>query len=49
MGEPTPLAHRVRDKIREKHAKCDDACPLGKIWAEDVQEILDAADEEKET
>lgn len=41
---PSELAHRVRDKVREKHSSCHpEACPLSLVHAEDVQEILDTS------
>lgn len=39
------LAHRIRDLLRAEHKRCrNPACALSLVWAEDVQEILDARD-----
>lgn len=45
---PGDLAHRIREQLRAEHSDCNvqggtTDCHLGKLWAEDIQEILDAA------
>lgn len=43
--QPSELAHRIRNKLRAEHERCrNPGCALTFIWAEDVQEILDARD-----
>lgn len=40
------LVARVEAVLRERHGACDaSACPLSRIWAEDIQEILDVVAE----
>ncbi len=35
----------VRDAVRAKHAPCDPkVCPLARVWADDVREIIEVAD-----
>jgi hypothetical protein len=41
--EASEMAHRIRDLLRAEHTRCrNPACALAMVWAEDVQEILDA-------
>jgi hypothetical protein len=49
-GQPSELAHRIREQMRAEHARCGDnvkpqfrSCFLALLHAEDIQAILDSA------
>jgi hypothetical protein len=37
------VPERISEQLRIEHAACDDACPLARMRAEDIQEILTLA------
>jgi len=41
---PSDLANQIREHLRLAHEDCR-LCKLGELWAEDIQEILDLAQE----
>lgn len=44
---PSLIAQAIRERLRVGHRPCDNLCPFKNLWAEDIQLILDMAEELK--